>query len=394
MQKKVYSIDMMYKRILALLTLFTLFISPLVHVSIEDASQTRTTWSWLIGISCIIIAFFATHPFRVQKIFHKILILTAVLGASTFFIAIYPPNAFGLYLVVLAILISVALQHTLSRNPQHKIVFAALILCCLGIYAQWGIAQFIVQHDLGMRRIGESVLTPNLPGIASFYLGSEKFIRAYGPFGHSNSFAGVLLLGIILVYKYGSKFKSSLFLSSILFIISLGIIVSFSRAAILGLVIIGVLSLYKRKGILFIPVAISMVFFIPLLLIRSLDTHGAAAHERLLGLEWLVSMMNVQALIRGFGIGNYTNALTHYIQTNSISHNPWDIAPIHSVPLLLISELGLIISIPLFLLLFRYVIAHKLWILIALLPALLFDHYFATQLSPFIFLITTARLVV
>ncbi len=391
MRRKFYSIDTMYKRILELLILSALFVLPLSHVSLEDSSATRTMWSWLIVITSILIIFFATYPFRVQKFFPIILALVSTITASSFLLGIYPPQGLGIYIVVLAVLISIGLHPISSRN---KNIFAALLLCCMALYAQWGIAQFIVQHDLGLRRIGESVLTTSIPGIASFYLDSEKFIRAYGPFGHSNSFAGVLLLGILLVYRYEGKLKSPLFLSSITFVISLGIIVSFSRTALAGLALIAILSLYKRRWSLITPVAINALLFIPLFLTRSLDTHGAAVHERLVGLRWLAHMTTIPTLVRGFGIGNYTTALTEYVQNNSIAHNSWDIAPIHSAPLLLIAELGLIVCIPLFLVLIRFVFIKKAWILAALLPALIFDHYFVTQISPLIFLITTARLVV
>lgn len=394
MRKKLYSIETMIKKILELLILSVLFISPLIHVSIEDWSQSRTMWSWLILITAILIVFFLAYPFRVRNIFSQFLWPLGTVGISSFFVAIYPAHAFAIYLAVLALLLFLALQYIVSTDRANKLIFSVVLISAIALYAQWGIAQFIVQHDLGMKRIGESVLTVNTPGVASFYVGSEKFIRAYGPFGHANSFAGVLLLGIILLYNYRDKLQSPLFFHSIFFILSLSIIVSFSRTALLGLLLVGFLFIYNGKRLLLVAVAISALFFAPLVFNRSIDTHGVAANDRLAGLEWLIDMTTVQSSIRGLGLGNYTTALGKYLQDNSIAHDPWDIAPIHSVPLLLLAELGLVMSIPLFFFLIRYMVTRKAWILIALLPALLFDHYFATQFAPLIFLITTAHIVV
>lgn len=391
MLKKLYSIHTMYKRTLDLLILFGLFVLPLIHLSIEDSLASRTMWSWLITITSILVLFFSTYHFRVQRFSSGILLPLSTLVASSFLFAPYPSQALGIYLASICILVSFAFIQISARSKK---VFAAFLICALTLYAQWGIAQFIVQHDLGMQRIGESVLNTTIPGVASFYVGSEKFIRAYGPFGHSNSFAGALLLGIIILYRYKSKLMSPLFVYSTMFVLTLGIIVSFSRTALMGLLIIAILSGLKRNWVTLSPIIIGFFLFIPLLLSRSLDTHGAAAHERLLGLEWFTNIVTIESLVRGFGIGNYTHVLTEYLQNNFITHNPWDIAPIHSAPLLLIAELGILISIPLFVFILRFIMRNRLWFLIALLPSLMLDHYFATQLSPLVLLITTTHLVV
>ncbi len=63
------------------------------------------------------------------------------------------------------------------------------------------ILQFSKQSSLGLKLLGESVLSPDLTGIASFYtLQGEKIIRAYGTTPHPNILAAFLFLTIFVFY--------------------------------------------------------------------------------------------------------------------------------------------------------------------------------------------------
>jgi len=74
------------------------------------------------------------------------------------------------------------------------------------------ILQFFKQSSLGLRLLGESVLSPDLTGIASFYnMAGEKIVRAYGATPHPNILAAYLFLAIfafyyLWIYKNISKF--------------------------------------------------------------------------------------------------------------------------------------------------------------------------------------------
>lgn len=382
------------KKLPELLILFALFVSPLLHSSLEDTSQSRRMWSWCLLISLAIIAFFVTYPFRVQKIFiHRIVPIGVIISLS-FVLAIYPPNSLALYFLTLLVFLPLAFKIVTQNNSRNAQIFTVMFLGFCALYAQWGIAQFAIQHDLGMSKIGESVLNQNTPGVASFYMQSEKFIRAYGPFAHANSFGGVLLLGILILYTQLNKLRSKLFIQSIFFLLSLGIITSFSRTAASGLVALMVLFLLKKKISLLLPVVIVSLVFTSLLFYRSIDNRGVAVHDRLQGLAWYTDIINFNVTMRGVGIGNYTSTLKNHVLENTIPHDVWDIAPIHSVPLFLLAELGIIVFIPIACFLSKFLYTHKLWIFLVLLPTLIFDHYFATQLAPSLFLIISAYLVV
>ncbi|MDA1169422.1 MAG: O-antigen ligase family protein [bacterium] len=377
-----------------LLILIALFVSPLLHNSLENSFQTRRMWSWCLLISIAIIAFFATNPFRVQRISLRIVALVSTIIISSFILAIYPANTLAFYFLTLLLFLALAFKIITQNNIKKKLIITVMLLGFCAIYAQWGIAQFVIQHDLGMSKLGESILNQNTPGVASFYIQSEKYIRAYGPFAHANSFGGVLLVGIVVLYTKLSKLRSRLFVQSIFFILSLGIIASFSRTALIGLAGIVLFFVFKKKISLLLPVVILSLVFTSLLFYRSVDSRGVAVHDRLQGFEWYTGIMSFNVTMHGVGIGNYTSALKTYVIDNRISYDTWDIAPIHSVPLLLLAELGIILFIPLVYFLATYLHAHKLWIFIVLVPALILDHYFVTQLAPSLFFIISAYLVV
>lgn len=63
------------------------------------------------------------------------------------------------------------------------------------------IGQFLKQSDLGLRWFSESMLGPNLSGVASFFnAAGEKIIRAYGTTPHPNILAAYLFIAIFSFY--------------------------------------------------------------------------------------------------------------------------------------------------------------------------------------------------
>lgn len=77
----------------------------------------------------------------------------------------------------------------------------------------WGITQsiiaiwqFLVQKSIGLTFLKESIINPEILGVAKIIVGSEKYIRAYGLFPHPNILGGFLLLTIISTYLYKKHF--------------------------------------------------------------------------------------------------------------------------------------------------------------------------------------------
>lgn len=356
---------------------------PLIRLSIDDISPARSTWSWLVLLSIALITFFILNYNSVHR---KIIYIFS--GALTFLmtsagIELHTAHVIAFLYYVLLLLLAAAVL--IASNKKYVLYIALTFIACASLYAQWGVAQFILQHDLGLTKIEESILTINTPGVASYYLHGEKIIRGYGPFAHANILGGVLVLALILLLSYYPKQK--LFTYALLGSLSIGLVTSFSRTALVGAFIVAIyVAIRHKRNALFITLTILAAILSPLLMGRSTDTHDVAVHDRIEGVTWAKGIMNVPTILRGLGIGNYEQSLTNYLQKNSIPHYSWDIAPVHSVPIFLIMEFGLLLACILFGVTGYLVYKKNLWVLIALLPSLLFDHYFATQFGAFAWL--------
>ena len=92
--------------------------------------------------------------------------------------------------------------------------------------------QFILQKSVGLKIIGESVIAPNVLGVAKFEIYGEKILRAYGTFPHPNLLAVFLVLSLAsgwwLWTQRNQKIKSLYLLAGTLFI-GVGLIATFSR---------------------------------------------------------------------------------------------------------------------------------------------------------------------
>ena len=374
------------QEIRSILLIGIVFLIPLVRLSLEDFSATRHTWSWLTLFSFSIITIFILNHKDVQRknIILPLICILFLLGSSI--IATYPANALSFLFMVAAIAFAYAASSFLTRKNVRA--FCLTLLCAISLYAQWGIAQFIIQHDFHMQFIGESIINANTSGVASFYIDGQKYIRAYGPFGHANSLSGILLIGCLLLAAM--RIRHPLFIYSLGATFALGLVLTFSRSAIIAGIALALyaLILYKRKAILLILLIIAL--FSPLILGRSVDSHDVAAHDRLQGLQWGMQMSTPSSLLRGYGIGNYETALQAYLMRHGIRHNAWDVAPIHSTPIHIIAEFGIILSSIIMFGIFYIIKKNNLWILGFLLPPLLLDHYYITQLGPLIYLISCA----
>lgn len=371
-----------------------LAIAPLIRFSIEDTSITRHTWSWLVLIFTLCIVSLCLNYKRVHALFSPIILAITSLPFISAAIGLLPIHHVAL-LYAGSLLLTTASIFLCIQNKKLSSYILYTLLCATSLYAQWGIAQYIAQKDLGLSFIGESIITTSTNGVATYYDGAEKFIRSYGPFGHPNSLAGILIVGCIVCAYLYSRNRDTLFTLSILGTLLLGILTTFSRSALLAAIFvcaIGLFTRFSRTRILAIPIIIIIFSFASLMLVRTNDVHDVAAHDRLEGLQWALAMTTPTSFLRGVGIGNYEQALSNYLVSHNIPHHEWDIAPVHSIPIQLFMETGIILTLFILGVCILFITKHKLWIFFALLPALLVDHYFITQFGPLILLIASTLL--
>lgn len=360
-----------------------------------------------------------------------------LLTVQIFLYLILPSNAFNRRLLRYSLMSSLVylllfvIQHNRNPLPAELLRFILIIwliplidliikkighlkaqylfLSILVIHAMWGLSHFIIQHDLNLYLVGESRINPELPGVAKFIINfadsedaSNKAIRAYGPYPHPNILGGTLAMGIITAAALlrGHTSRPLFIITGVLFI---GLIVTFSRSAWLA-VLTGLLVVWNQfrknsdnrsmERTFLLLITITVLVFTPLIFGRVTDPQDVAAIERSQGVKasWQVIAKHPWW---GSGAGRYQDTLQTTLSADIAAASPWKIAPVHSVPLLIIAEYGIlgtgIMILPTVLILRPYL--KKIWpALLPLAPLLLFDHYLATQLAPVVFLLVFIRL--
>lgn len=267
-----------------------------------------------------------------------------------------------------------------------------------------GIWQFLSQSTFGSSVFGIAAHKAAEAGTSVVVFADERWLRAYGPMAHPNIFGGYLVFVLWAVYLYVRRRKGKkehdkkernieggiVLCASIL--ASAALVFTFSRSAWIAFVLlmIGTAFVYMKERIslaihaaICISAVVCAVLFLPVTMTRI--TANSAQETR--NIEERVSdIAGVRDVFfsspwLGTGAGNYT-ARAYELHP----YRPaWEYQPVHSVPLLIIAELGLLGASALilffvsFCLLFIHVLRARRRILVAgVLPAIplfLFDHY-------------------
>ena len=221
------------------------------------------------------------------------------------------------------------------------------------------ILQFFKQSSLGLKLLGESVLAPDLTGIASFYtLQGEKIIRAYGTTPHPNILAAYLFLTIFVfyfVFLYRPKINYFLLIGYSLMLLAL--FFTFARVMIFlwvfGFVIRACLMVGKKNfrkifayglnrvkltKILVISTAVVVLFgafYWPEAVSRVKISSGEEAVQ----LRIFYNKESVKSLNWfGVGTGNFVDWLM--VKDPNLPRNLYQ--PVHNIYLLIYSETGIL----------------------------------------------------
>lgn len=225
--------------------------------------------------------------------------------------------------------------------------------CCL--QAVFGLAQFASGADLGLRMLGEAQLSATKENVAKVAYDGEKHIRAYGTFSHPNVLAAYLVtaiffLGTVVFWPYRAATRLRALASpAALLLLTIGLVVTFSRVALLITVVNGALVIlfsYRRWRRLPAAAAIVAVgFFLTLAVFwpenrTTLDTsEETGAINRAVGYELAGQMITD----RPFGVGQGNFVLAAEELNGSLPGYQYQ--PAHNVPLLIATELGIIASL-------------------------------------------------
>lgn len=285
--------------------------------------------------------------------------------------------------------------------------------------AALGLAQFVLQHHVGLHTIGETILYPRMRGVAVFYdLAGTKTLRAYGTMPHPNVLALQLIFALIAVMYLSLRHRAAtLRQASLVWFVTLGVLLwgflaTFSRTVIAAATVaiaipFGALLYEKtsqgwpnasvlRRGArnIFIVVLVSSLAFGVLFWSQVLARIGISPHEEAVQLR---SFYNGVALSSGdglFGVNWFGAGIGNFVTwlMRSSPHLPsWQYQPAHNLFLLVYTEMGVLglSALSVFLaLLIRALVRRRLkeplltWGLLSIaglvLFVALFDHFFWT----------------
>ena len=226
-------------------------------------------------------------------------------------------------------------------------VFQALLAIC----------QFFSQSSLGLKHFEAGIFNANIPGVATFFVQGVKFIRAYGTAPHPNVLAIFLLVSIFcLYYLYLTRTPRMgvrMIQMTLLFILMLGLFLTFSRAVIIvfvaGSLLFLLIAFFKFKELKFKIIGLFLLFTVVCLLFTILFWPefqarflGTSLGEQAVTLRVYYNDIALSAIqekpILGLGLGNFT----WYLFNNYQFEEFWLYQPVHNLYLLIAVEIGII----------------------------------------------------
>lgn len=273
-----------------------------------------------------------------------LLLLLCILASAGLSLVLSNTDDGYLKLLSLISLFEYLLIFLLVTNKALKVnqIFKTLTWA-MSLQAILGILQVMFGHSLGFQFFGEPTLSENTSHIARLSIFGWDLIRAYGTFSHPNILGGFLAISLLGTLLYPPESKKER--NGHLILQFIGILFTFSRSALLGL-IIGIIVLSFRsvsllktthsrwttRGI-FLLVGIEILFII---LSRPIPlTEDPAIQSRIQGYQMAKDLI----LNHPFGVGWGLETL-YLDEVSEVNLKPWDYQPTHNLFLLIWAETG------------------------------------------------------
>ncbi len=230
------------------------------------------------------------------------------------------------------------------KLQKHKDFWKYLLFILLGsviIQGIVGVLQFKMGSSLGLGMFGESTIVSGMQGSSFVTLNSEVFLRAYGTFPHPNIFGGYLvtclLVSLFLYMKKDFKWKGATLLLGILS--SIFVIFTFSRICVV--LVLGIWLVFLFLGFVF-KRKVLYSFSFGLLVERFLNLLSGGDTSWSDRVNLMRSSFEVikENWLMGIGLGRFTKGMENNIPLTS--NGVMLIQPVHNVPLLMVSELGIV----------------------------------------------------
>lgn len=217
----------------------------------------------------------------------------------------------------------------LKKETVEKIFIGSV-----GVQILIGGIQVITQKSIGLKLLGESLVSPETLGVAKINLFGETFIRAYGTFPHANILAGYALIALVLlILKKNKKNFDKIGIGIML----LGLFITYSEAALGAAGLIFALKQEKPKK-WFLAGGMGMLIYLGL---QGKDfLQSESLQERLTYIK--ISLMMLFKHPQGVGLGEFT---AHMQQMTGMKLQPWQFQPVHNIFLLFLNEWGVISGI-------------------------------------------------
>lgn len=245
------------------------------------------------------------------------------------------------------------------KFDKYKEIIVPLSLSLI-IISLLGIAQFLNEGSLGgvYWLLGERTFTINSVGIALGEMWGRVYLRPYSTFSHPNSFAGYLLVSLLLVYILGKR-KNIMFTATIAVSLTAFVLCASLSAFIACLVVLVIILFQHNRNL-------SLLMLAPTF---------ADVYERVKLAEVSIHIFKSKPFL-GVGLNNFILALS---TTKVDSRVLWKLQPVHNIFLLVLSELG-IIGVAIFSFIIFKTFKNKKFtiILVAILTTGMFDHYWLT----------------
>jgi hypothetical protein len=216
------------------------------------------------------------------------------------------------------------LYYLLCKNSTSDGLTRNMLFVWMGVNIFAALFQITTGHSFGLSYLGETNLNNTMTGLARFDQFNLFTLRGYGLTPHPNILGCLGLIGLISLAR--TK-KEQMFML-------LPIFLSGSRAAVLGAIIYYVLQLPFKK---WLATASGMLVVIIAIILnqRSSDIYRIQDAARFI--DWY-SQLPWFHKIFGVGLGQYSFSL----EQHSPSLEKWQFQPVHSLPLLLLGELGFV----------------------------------------------------
>lgn len=397
MSRKTFSLGSITRAVAFLFVFSVPFTTKkLIHPFQAGASEWTSVFLYGMDIALIVLAaLLAWRRFKggraaaPQGTRAAALALGAFLLAALASVALSASFALSLYAwvrLVVAILSGIALAYALLSGALSFAGAALALGLSAVLQSVIGFLQFTSGSSVGLRFLGESVITPATTGVARVIVSGVAFLRAYGTMQHANILAGFLGLGFLaFLYlwfriperkrrPFGAEFLARLALAFGIFVVTLGLVLTFSRsgwiaAAAGALCFFGFALAEKGKAranavhVLGVAVAVAalsaaVMWWAVAPRVANLTAEDPSVNYRLR--YDIMGMRIMEQRPLGVGIGNQVDysVARHSYQTLGITR-PIDWQPIHNLYILVASETGLL-GLALFLLFLGILIMPRL----------------------------------